>query len=348
MPLAVGLALAAALLFAGSASLQQQAARQRSAARQTPAPLARRTAIFGALWRLFRRLLREPLWLVGWVTNLIGFGVQALALHFGSVALVQPLLVAQLLFAVPMAAFWLHRSPTLADLVAAVLVCAGLAVFIGVRDVSPAADRADRARLALGCLAAAGLVAVLVLGCVRMALRVRATVIAVAAGVCFAVSAAMIKLTSDDLLHRGVPATARDWPGYALAASTFGGLLLEQGAFAAGSLPSAVAAMSVTNPVVSYLLGVFAFGVRPPDTPGSLAGLAVAGALITVGAVGLAHSPLVRADALVTPLEPVVEFTGVLPPPAGPARRPEAAYELEDVLARRENARNGSGHAKRS
>jgi hypothetical protein len=52
--------------------------------------------------------------------------------------------------------------------------------------------------------------------------------------------------------------------------------------------------MTITNPAVSYLLGIYAFGVEPPETPGALAGLAGAGALICLGAIGLAHSPLVR------------------------------------------------------
>jgi drug/metabolite transporter (DMT)-like permease len=294
---AVSLGLLAALLFAGSASLQQHAAqRGRWAARPSSRPPPR-TAIFGALWRLLRRLVRQPLWLVGWGTNLVGFLVQALALHFGSIALVQPLLVTQLLFALPMAAAWQRRLPGLADWGSAALISGGLAVFLAVRGVAPLADRADRARLALACLAAAAAVLAILLTCAGLPRLVRATMIAVAAGICFAVSAAMIKLTSDDLVHRGVAATARDWPGYALALSALGGLVLEQGAFAAGSLPSAVAAMSITNPVVSYLLGVYAFGVTPPHGAGSLAGLAVAGFLISVGAVGLAHSPLVRSGA---------------------------------------------------
>ena len=49
-------------------------------------------------------------------------------------------------------------------------------------------------------------------------------------------------------------------------------------------------------PVVSYLLGVFAFGAMPPESAGALAGLAGAAVLICVGAVGLAHSPIVRSD----------------------------------------------------
>src|SRR4051794_7003934 len=41
------------------------------------------------------KLLHEPLWLLGWGVNLLGFLVQAGALHLGSVALVQPVLTTQ-------------------------------------------------------------------------------------------------------------------------------------------------------------------------------------------------------------------------------------------------------------
>jgi drug/metabolite transporter (DMT)-like permease len=334
VPLAVGFALVAAFLFAGSASLQQRAARDAVAARLQPGPgramkavralnpgreleqepdhpairlehqrlepqpeaRPRRTAIFLSLWRLLRQLIRRPLWLLGWLTNLFGFGVQALALHFGSVALVQPVLVTQLLFALPMAAAWQRRRPGRREWTAGAFICGGLIVFLAVRGVAPVADLANRSRLALASLATAAAVATLLLVCVGLSRLFRATLLAVAAGLCFAVSAAMIKLTSEDLLQRGVGATARDWPGYALAAATLAGLLVEQGAFAAGSLPTAIAAMSITNPVASYLIGVFAFGVAPPQGAGSLIGLAGAGVLISIGAIGLAHSPLVQSD----------------------------------------------------
>jgi len=202
-----------------------------------------------------------------------------------------------LLFAVPMAAAWQRRRPQRRDWAAASLICGGLVVFLSVRGVVPSDTDADRARLIVATLAAAGGVAGILVFCVRVSGRTRATLLAVAAGLCFAVSAAMIKLTTNDLLHRGVAATARDWPGYVLAAATLAGLLVEQGAFAGGSLPSAVAAMSITNPMASYVIGVFAFGVAFPHSASDLAALAGAGALISIGAVGLAHSPLVLSDA---------------------------------------------------
>ncbi|GIF69968.1 hypothetical protein Ais01nite_80030 [Asanoa ishikariensis] len=293
--LAVGFGVLAAFLFASAASLQQQAA-QRHQVDDGP---HRRTDVFVGLVRLIRRLVREPLWLIGWVTNLGGFGAQAIALRFGSVALVQPLLVTQLLFALPMAAAWQRRRPGRRDWTAAILICGGLVTFFAVRGIAPQDGEPNRTHLLLGCIvAAAAVLLILPLSEGRPRL-VRATMIAIAAGICYAVSAAMIKLTTDDLLARGVLATARDWPGYVLAASTLSGLVLGQGALAAGSLPSAVAAMSITNPVASYLLGVYAFAVEPPNTAAALVGLAAAGALIAFGAIGLAHSPLVRTPRAV-------------------------------------------------
>jgi drug/metabolite transporter (DMT)-like permease len=294
--LAVGFGLVAAILFAGSASLQQHAAQQAVPARPRAEPV-RASAIVVGLWRLLGLLVRRRLWLVGWGINLIGFGVQALALHFGSVALVQPVLVTQLLFALPMAAAWQRRRPQRRDWAAAALICGGLVVFLTVRAVVPTDREADRIRLAWACLVVAAGVAAILVGCVRVSRRRRATLLAVAAGLCFTVTAAMLKLTTDDLLYRGVAASARDWPGYTLAAATLAGLILEQGAFAGGSLPSALAAMSITNPVASYAVGVFAFGVAFPHAASDLAALVGAAALISIGAVGLANSPLVLSDA---------------------------------------------------
>ena len=105
-----------------------------------------------------------------------------------------------------------------------------------------------------------------------------------------------MKLTTADLLHRGVPATATDWPGYCLAGSTALGLLLEQQAFTAGSLPVAIAAMTMTNPTASYLLGVLAFEADVPTGPRALAMLLAAGLLLVLGVVGLAHGPAGQHD----------------------------------------------------
>ncbi|WP_024799948.1 DMT family transporter [Nocardia sp. BMG51109] len=288
MVLVVALGVLAAFLFATAGFLQQRAAR----AVVAEDPHAARVP---GLSTLMRRLVRSRTWLRGWLTNLAGFLTQAAALQVGSVASVQPLMSTQLLFAVPLEAAGRQRRPHARDLGYAMLVCAGLAVLFSVEGAAPLSGDPERSRVLLATASAAALVALLAVASTRCSIRVAATLVAVAAGICFAMSAVFMKLTTDDLLHRGVPATAVDWPGYLLALSTLTGLLLEQAAFAGGPLPWAIAAMSVTNPVASYAVGILAFRVAVPSDPGSLAGIAIAGALVAWGVSGLAHSPLAQA-----------------------------------------------------
>lgn len=289
--LSVVLSQITAFLFAASDSLQQRSAQlQRGTGIDAPPESAKRTAIAGALWRLFGRLIHQPLWLAGWLINLVGFFVQAAALHFGSIGLVQPLLVTQLLFALPLGSMWQHAWPTSRDWLSAAAVSGGIVVFLSVHGVAPRFDHVDRRLLIVAVVAAAVGVAVLTLLSAMFSGALRATMLAVAAGVCYAITAAMIKLTTNDLLNQGVAATARDWPGYVLAAATIVSLVLEQGAFATGSLGFAVAAMAITNPVVSYLIAILALGAPAPDTVGSIFALIAAAVLMSVGAFGLAHT----------------------------------------------------------
>jgi drug/metabolite transporter (DMT)-like permease len=294
---AVAAALAAACLFAGAAVLQQLASR-RTVAREPD-----RLTGYLPVVRVVTKLLHEPLWLLGWGVNLLGFLVQAGALHLGSVALVQPVLTTQLLFALSFTALVTHRSPSGRDWLAVAALCAGVVVFLSVRGAAPLGDGGSRGSV-LGVLtvAAVAVLATVVLARGREPVA-HAAVLGVGAGICFAVSAVLMTLTTADLLERGVAATATDWPGYALAVSTALGLLLGQQAYAVGSLPVAVAAMAVTNPVVSYVLGILAFDVAVPGGWGAGAAVLASGLLLAAGATGLASSPTITHDAAQRPAQ---------------------------------------------
>ncbi|MGH3624356.1 MAG: DMT family transporter, partial [Sciscionella sp.] len=169
-------------------------------------------------------------------------------------------------------------------------------VLLSVEGVAPLHGNPDQPRLMLAGLAAAVVVGLLVTVARRRHALAHSVLVASAAGLCYATSAALMKLTTDDLIYRGVVATAMDWPGYVLAASTLCGLLLGQEAYASGSLPAAIAAMSIVNPTASYVLGVFAFHTVVPLEPDVLAAMSGAGLLLFAGAVGLAHSPTVHQE----------------------------------------------------
>ena len=95
---AVVAALAAAFSYGVSAVLEQRSVHQ-VAERGVFAP------------KLLVDLARRPLWLVSIVATVIGAALQALALHFGPLALVQPILACDLLFAVLINAVALRAAP---------------------------------------------------------------------------------------------------------------------------------------------------------------------------------------------------------------------------------------------
>jgi hypothetical protein len=288
------LALLAALFNAVSAYQQQHAGHEVAAEDRDATRPHTGAARYLPVLRQVPRLLRNATWWAGWTFTTLGTLVQALALHVSSVALVQPVMTTQLVFSLPMGTYETRQRPVLRDWLSAVAICAGVAVFLSVRGAAPAGGSADRSAVLMAMAVMAGVAALLVVAAVGRPPTVRAALVGVASGMCHAASAVLIKLTTTDLLDRGVAATAVDWPGYGLAAATLLGVLLAQEAFDAGPLSVAVAAMTATNPIVSYLVGILAFDVAVPQGAGTLAAVVISLLLLSVGAVGLAHSPTTR------------------------------------------------------
>jgi drug/metabolite transporter (DMT)-like permease len=284
-------ALLAALLFAVSAALQQRAARSTAQRLESG---GRATA---PLWAVLIRLLRNPWWLAGWAANAAGFGAHATALHLGSVAVVQAVLVVQLLFALPMATVRTGRRPGPRDWLGTAAVCAGLIVLLVLRGHVPQ-DTADRSGVPPVVAIAAAVIAALALTArlVRRHAQTGAALTAVAAGVCFSMTAIFTVLVTDDLARGGALAAALDWPLLGLALSTSMGGLLVQSAFSRGSLPTALTASTITDPVVSWVVGIVLFDAYPLPDAATLAGCVVAGALVVAGVVALANSPTLHDE----------------------------------------------------
>ena len=92
---------------------------------------------------LFLRLLRDRRWWLGSLVAAVGFALQAAALGFGSVLLVQALLVTSLLFALPINARLPHRRVTRWEWTWAVLLAAAVAVIVTVGNPTAGHSRAS-------------------------------------------------------------------------------------------------------------------------------------------------------------------------------------------------------------
>ncbi|MEU7819293.1 DMT family transporter [Catellatospora sp. NPDC049133] len=290
------LGLLAAALFAAAAALQHRVTRAVAQARGDTD--GHWLPVLGTV----ARLLRSPVWLAGLGCNVLGFAAHASALHTGSIAIVQALLAVQLMFALPMAYTRTGRPPAARDWLGTAAVCAGLAVLVLARG--GVAQTVRREPLPAVLLAAIVLVAVLLtVARSRPGRTARTALTGVAAGTGFSTTAVLTVVVADQLATRGPLTAALDWPLYALALSGLVAAVLAQEAFGSGSLPAALTAMTVADPVLSWLWGALLFDEAPPAGFAALWALALAAAAIAAGVALLAYSPTQRvlSDASHTP-----------------------------------------------
>jgi hypothetical protein len=238
-------------------------------------------------------LVKQPLWLMAIVTNLAAFALQVTALSLGSLAVVQPLLVFDLVFAVLIgrSVLWdpskfpegaKRWDPLLLAGVAAATL--GVAGFLAIGQ--PTAGHADVGFSVLVPLAV-GLV-VLVGGCLAVAARnenLRPLALALGCGVCYGVAAFSVKLVTTEF--GGGPARVfTNWPIYVLAITGPVGFILNQDAFQQGRFLAPVQAiLTTTDPVISIALSILWLGSRLQSSPAAITGVVLSLLLMTAGII---------------------------------------------------------------
>jgi drug/metabolite transporter (DMT)-like permease len=280
----VVLALAAAFFFALGLVLQEKAA-----ADQPPESV-------GA--GFLARLAAQPIWLFGLLAQGMGFVAQAIALGIGRMVVVQPLLVASIVFALPLGRVIEKRPIRRDDLIGATLVTAGLGALLVVSK--PSAGKDDASLLSWAVIGG-GAVAVAVLLFVlarTTSAGVRAGLLGTAGGILFGLSAALTKATVS-LLDEGVGAVLWDWHVYVLVIVSVAAFWLEQAALQTGALAAAVATTMAFDPLSSLVFGIVLFDEALHETA-----VGYAASLLSLGAALAGLVILARAKGSETPLEP--------------------------------------------
>jgi len=279
LALSVIAALAAGCTFAVGSVLQQSAARE--------APLS-----VSMSWRLLVDLAHRRKWLIGIGCDVGSFAMQAVALAFGPLALVQPLLVTGLLFAVPMAVRWRGRRLGATEWAGTIAVGAGLAMFLAAASPSDGSPTTSWERWVLMMIAVGGLMVVGILLGGAVGPPLQASAYALSAGAAFGLLAALTK-TSTHLLGEGASVFFTSWQPYMMAVVAVAGAIVQQSAFQAGPLPLSLPVMDAVEPTVAVLIGVFAFSEQLSTTPDALAFIALGICLLVAGIVTLDRSPVV-------------------------------------------------------
>jgi drug/metabolite transporter (DMT)-like permease len=273
--------LAAAFAVAGAASNAVGTACQRKAA----------SASSRGGFRLLAELVRRPIWVIGMAAVACAALFQSLALVNGPLALVQPLFILELPFALLIAAPLMHRRLPRSGWWGVGGCMAGLAVLLLAAAPHGATDQAPMARWLPALLLCAGVMALAVglAGRGRPPAR-RAALLAGASATGNALTAALLKSASGTFADHGLTAFLRTWQTYGFALAGIAAVLLLENALQAGPLAAAQPALTIGDAVVSLALGVTLFGERirtgwwlVPELCGAL--LIVAGVLVLSRAV---------------------------------------------------------------
>nr|WP_239521637.1 DMT family transporter [Geodermatophilus sabuli] len=267
----LGLAAAAAALFALGAVLQHEAAELSTTTRGLS----------------LRRLMRRRRWMVGQAATMLGTATHVAALAVAPVAVVQPALAVTLVLGLGLRAIRTRQAPLRLELVGAALTTVGLAVFLVAARPAAAPEQPPPSLVEM--LVAVGVSVALVAGATLFGRgRHGALACGSAAGIAAGIAAVLISVGIRSLREGGwvhALAGVAVWGAVIVAVVA---ILAGQQAYARGSLAWSLPALILLDPLSAVPAARFLLGERLE--PGHAAIWLPAAAVAAVGVVVLARS----------------------------------------------------------
>jgi drug/metabolite transporter (DMT)-like permease len=246
--------------------------------------------------RLLTQALRRGIWLLGFALLLVTFVLQATALRFGDLSVVQPVATLDLLFVVFILAVFFHRKVGWREITGSLGVVAGLAGFLVLAHPSKGLGIPTEEGWVVITVIVAVVTAVLVVSARHGPRWARAAVYGAAAAMLFAYNGSLTKATTTIITH-GWGHVFTSWEPYALLAAGGFGFFLLQNALHAGPLAASRAAMVIVGPLVGVAIGVTIFHEHPRSGAGFVVAEVLALLVMVSGAFLLTQSPLVTGDS---------------------------------------------------
>jgi len=244
--------------------------------------------------RLLLTLMHDRVWWFGIVSMAVGYMLVGWSLGKGNLVLVEPLIAANLIFALPVAAAWCRQLPQRRPMIGAFALAGGVTGFVVAAH--PHGGRSDNVPgptwIVAGVVAAA-----IVAGSITLAWRrhggQRALLLGIATGTAYGMQDGLTRDAYGAFTHDGVAALA-SWPVWTLVVVGALGVLLAQNAFDCAPLTSSLPAISIAEPLVGIVLGVAVFEAKVRTSWWAL--LIAAGCLVVMfaGAYSVSRARVVR------------------------------------------------------
>jgi drug/metabolite transporter (DMT)-like permease len=242
--------------------------------------------------RLMAHALRRGIWLAGFALMIASFLLQAIALHFGRLSEVQPILTLELLFLVVVLAVWFRFNVGIREYLGSVAAAGGLAGFLIFANPQGGSGVPPGWEWGVAAGACSGGMVIAVLLARRGPRWWRAAMFGSASAIGFAFTAALTKAVGNFFASDPV-SIFRHPQTYGLAIFGLLSVFLAQNSFHAGPIVASQSTLVLVDPLTSILIGVGLFGdnLRTAGAWGPLE--AVSLLIMFAGAFSLAHSPLV-------------------------------------------------------
>ena len=235
------------------------------------------------------RLFAQPRWLLGQVFDISAFLLQAVALAFGTLVFVEPLLAMSLPVTVGVRSWSARRWPGRLGVTGSLFSVIGMAAFLATARPTPGSSTISGGEiLALGIS-----VAVILGGTLGAAAATRgnARAVAFAAGAAtvYGVTAGLTKVVTGQIQSSGVLEPLQHWPLYTAVVSGVTGVLLTQNALKPGALAVPVAVITMGDPLVSIAIGLLWLGETVTSSPWAIVVEVITVLVMATGVVLLAH-----------------------------------------------------------
>ncbi|MFJ3704427.1 MULTISPECIES: DMT family transporter [unclassified Streptomyces] len=227
--------------------------------------------------------LRNGAWWVAVALNGVGAVLHVVALAYGPLSLVQPLGALTIVFALPMAALFVHRRAGRTAWRGALMATVGLAGLLALTGSAGSHTLAGQEQFALATGTSGAVVVLLILAKGVHRPMLRSVVLATGAGIAFGMASVFTKTVAVEWtsgsVTSGLPTLL------VIAGLAAAGLLLSQAAYRGAGLTAPLATVTVVNPVVAAAVGLTMFGEQFR--------FGVTGTLLALGCGALAAAGLV-------------------------------------------------------
>ncbi|WIM67914.1 DMT family transporter [Corynebacterium breve] len=204
--------------------------------------------------------LRNVMWWISIGSAFVAYILQVVALAFGTLLVVQPILVLSLMFTLMLAAHVEKRRMTNSEVMWATILTIAVGILVMFGRPLPGEGAPDSTRWWIAVAVGATLGIVLTFFASRRSSGPKALTLGAVCGGVFGYVAVLSKAVADIFVAGGVRGIAQSHELYILIIVAILGTTVQQYAFAAGRLETSLPAMKVFELVVAFALGYLVLG----------------------------------------------------------------------------------------